>query len=71
MDYVCNPPSCIFDADSLVCILIYGTAVEGDIGEHDLKVDLVLNTIAFGPFPLSLPDGTVVDGNYFFNIGAG
>ena len=68
MDYLCNPPNCVFDADSLACILIYGTAVEGDVGEHDLKVDLVLNTIAFGPYPLSLPDGTVVEGNYYLNV---
>ena len=64
--YSCNPPDCIFRADSVGCILLYGEAVEGDIGQHDLTMAATFNVGGFNIAQV-LP-GAVIDGNYFLNV---
>lgn len=66
-NYACLPADCDFPADSSGCIVIYGTATESEIGEHDVKVDV---TFIAGGFPITriLPDGLIVTGNYYLNV---
>ncbi|GJM35305.1 MAG: hypothetical protein DHS20C18_43060 [Saprospiraceae bacterium] len=69
LSYACNPPNCVFEADSSGCIVIYGTPSEGEIGMYDLKVNV---TIHAGGLMLdrALPDQVIVNGNYFFFVQA-
>ncbi len=66
MSYSCNPPDCLFRGDSIGCILIYGTAVVGDIGQHDLTMDATFNVGGFN-ISQTLP-GAIIAGNYYLNI---
>lgn len=43
MDYVCNPPNCVFAAETKGCILVSGTATVDEIGEYDLTIDATIN----------------------------
>ena len=37
--YVCNPPNCVFEADSIGCVKIYGqTSSTDDLGRHEVKI---------------------------------
>ncbi|MEZ4986987.1 MAG: T9SS type A sorting domain-containing protein [Saprospiraceae bacterium] len=65
--YTCNPPNCVFLPDSVGCINVYGTAATADVGVHDLKINVLVNTF-IAPLPFSLPDGTLVPGNYYFTV---
>lgn len=65
-DYVCNPPNCIFESDTVGCIVLYGTPMAGSEGEYDLKIDVVIRSLIDAPF--TLPDGNIVAGNYFLNV---
>jgi hypothetical protein len=65
-DYVCNPPNCVFESDTVGCIVLYGTPVAGSEGEYDLQVDITIRS-AFD-VDMTLPDGTIVTGNYFLNV---
>lgn len=66
MDYVCNPSNCIFAKDSIGCIVIYGTAAPGSEGIYDLVFNVVVRSQL--DIPLSLPDQTILIGNYFLYV---
>jgi len=66
MDYVCNPPNCIFPKDSIGCILLYGTPSPGEEGVYDVKASVVVKSIF--DIPLTIPDGTIIQGNYFLHV---
>ncbi len=67
LDYVCNPPNCIFPANSDGCINLYGTPQPGEEGTYDAKISVVVKTTLFD-LPFTLPDGTLVQGNYFVTV---
>lgn len=67
MAYVCNPPNCQFSSTENGCIVIYGTPAVDEIGQHDLILSTVLN-LSIANLPFDLPDGTLVQGNYFLNV---
>ncbi|PSR15370.1 MAG: hypothetical protein DA408_03320 [Bacteroidetes bacterium] len=66
-DYSCNPPNCVFTPSDPGCIQIYGTATAADVGVHDLKINVLIST-GLGTLPYTLPDGSLVAGNYFFTV---
>lgn len=67
-DYFCSTgEDCIYLPGETGCIQIYGTATEADLGMHDLKINVLITT-ALGGLPYTLPDGSLVPGNYFFNV---
>ncbi len=66
-DYVCNPPSCDFPADSTGCIVVYCKAVAGSEGIYDLKINVIAET-SFSDVPLKLPDPLIAPGNYFLTV---
>lgn len=67
MNYNCNPPNCVFEADSIGCLFLFGTPAEGTEGTYDLELNVTVFASGI-PIALSLPDPTIVPGNYFFNV---
>lgn len=68
LDYVCNPPNCIFPKASEGCIILFGTPTNPqDVKVHDLKIRGLLSS--FIPIPITFPDSTFfAPGNYFLHI---
>lgn len=66
LDYVCNPPNCVFKADTSGCILLYGT-VNDTAGVYDVKISGTLVT-PLTSLPLTFPDATLFKGNYYLHV---
>ncbi len=66
MDYVCNPPNCVFKKDSTGCIVLFGTPQAGEENVYDLKVNVTIRSVLDLPF--TLPDGLIAVGNYYLHI---
>lgn len=67
LQYLCDPPNCVFNANTLGCILLFG--IPAPIPAPD-TVDLGLTaTVAtpFGPFPVIFP-GDAAPGNHYYLI---
>lgn len=63
--YACNPPNCIFEAESQGCVTVYGTATDANVpGEYNLTLQLIASTTILGDVPLDFP-GPVFPGRYF------
>lgn len=65
-DYVCNPPNCVFQSDTVGCIVLYGTPDVGAEGEYDLTIDITIRSAIDAG--MTLPDGQLVNGNYFLYV---
>ncbi|MDX2133965.1 MAG: T9SS type A sorting domain-containing protein [Saprospiraceae bacterium] len=67
--YLCDPPNCVFNANTLGCILLYGTPNMPAPTLPD-TFDLVVNVVLFTPlipgvpFPVQFP-GDFIPGNYY------
>lgn len=66
LDYVCNPPNCVFKKDSTGCIILFGTPQPGEEDVYDVKVNVTIRSILDLPF--TLPDSTVIPGNYYLHV---
>lgn len=66
MDYVCNPPTCVFPANSKGCIKLYGT-VNDTAGVYDVSISGFVNT-GFFALPLTFPDETLFKGHYYLHV---
>jgi hypothetical protein len=67
-DFVCSTgEGCVYLPEEVGCIQIFGTATEADLGMHDLKINVLITTV-LGALPYTLPDGSLVPGNYFFFV---
>lgn len=68
LDYVCNPPTCIFPKGTSGCIILYGSATNAaQVGRHDLKIRGLVSS--FVPIPVTFPDSTLfAPGNYYLYI---
>lgn len=64
--YVCNPPTCEFTPEEVGCIVVYGVAEEGDVGEHDLKLTATLD-IGFA-YNTTLPEPNLAPGHYYLHV---
>ncbi|MBK7873285.1 MAG: T9SS type A sorting domain-containing protein [Saprospiraceae bacterium] len=65
IDYVCNPPNCIFPKDSSGCILLFGT-VNDTAGVYDVAIDFVIQSVI--AFPISFPNPSLFPGNYYLHV---
>ncbi|MDX1941507.1 MAG: T9SS type A sorting domain-containing protein [Saprospiraceae bacterium] len=65
IDYVCNPPNCVFPKDSVGCILLFGT-VNDTAGVYDIAIDFTIQSLI--AFPISFPNPTLFPGNYFLHV---
>lgn len=56
LSYVCDPPNCVFAANTLGCILISGTPAATNPAPDtlDLGISVTVNT-GLGPFPIDFP----------------
>lgn len=68
-DYVCNPPNCIFNAETKGCVVLFGTATPGEVAAHDLKVvaDVSITGVPL-PFTLTLPDDLEAASHYYLVV---
>lgn len=66
IDYACNPPTCIFPADTTGCVILYGT-VNDTAGVYDLQIAGIVRT-ALADLPLSFPNAQIAPGNYFLHV---
>ncbi|MCB0563656.1 MAG: T9SS type A sorting domain-containing protein [Phaeodactylibacter sp.] len=68
-DYVCNPPNCIFNAETKGCVVLFGTATPGEVMAHDLKVaaDVAITGVPL-PFTLTLPDDLEPASHYYLVV---
>lgn len=67
--YLCDPPNCVFNANTLGCILLYGTPTAANTpGTFDLLINATVNT-QFGPVPITFP-GAVAPGSYSIVLNA-
>jgi hypothetical protein len=45
MDYVCDPPTCEFPAESKGCVKIFGTAEASEIGQYELTLTATIRSL--------------------------
>ncbi len=58
VSYVCDPPNCVFPANTLGCILISGTPTAANPAPDTLDLGIAVNVgTALGTFPLEFPIG--------------
>lgn len=72
MDYVCNPPNCIFEKDSTGCLVVFGTPEMAEAGETSTTYDIGINTLVrttLVDVPFAFPS-TLFPGNYFLCVKA-
>lgn len=68
LSYTCNPPNCVFPAESRGCIIISGTPTDAaDIGQTDLKIKGQVNSVL--PIDITFPNAQLfTEGNYYLYI---
>ncbi len=67
--YLCDPPNCVFNANTLGCILLYGTPAAANTPDtFDLVIAATIQTQLI-PVPISFP-GPVTPGNYYLILDA-
>ena len=67
--YLCDPPNCVFNANTLGCILLYGTPTAANTpGNFNLLISATVNTAIF-PVPVTFP-GDVAPGSYSIVLNA-
>jgi hypothetical protein len=66
LTYACDPPTCIFTAGSLGCIVLYGTPTNANIAPDtfDLGITATVNT-PFGGLPVQFP-GQLAPGSHYY-----
>jgi hypothetical protein len=64
--YACDPPSCVFAAGSLGCIVLYGTPTSANVAPDtlDLGITATVNT-PFGGLPVEFP-GQLAPGSHYY-----
>lgn len=65
LSYVCDPPNCVFNANTLGCVLIKGTPSNPAQAPDtlDLSIKAKVNTL-FGALDITFP-GPIAPGNYY------
>jgi hypothetical protein len=67
MSYACNPPDCVFPANTVGCIAVTGTPQPGEEGVYDVIISGVIQN-SFFPLPFTVPDPALFRGNYFLHV---
>ncbi len=70
LNYICNPPNCTFEKNTLSCANLFGTPTSDNVpGEYALTI--VGAAFVNGsplPFPISFPDDNLAPGSYSINL---
>lgn len=72
MDYVCNPPNCVFEKDSIGCVVVFGTPTIEEAGDVSTVYDVGVTTLVrttLVDVPFTFPN-TLFPGNYFLCVKA-
>lgn len=68
LSYSCDPPNCVFNANTLGCMLLYGTPVSSNTAPDtlDLIIGAVVVSPLLGPIPVTFPNnGATPDDHYY------
>ncbi|MEZ4893232.1 MAG: T9SS type A sorting domain-containing protein [Saprospiraceae bacterium] len=67
--YLCDPPNCVFNANTLGCILLYGTptAANNTPDTLDLGITTTVNT-QIGGIPIKFPGDLPGDNHYYLAV---
>jgi hypothetical protein len=71
LSYICNPPNCTFEKNTLGCLLIFGTPdANNTTGTVDLSINITAYSPAFFnfPVPLTLPQQLSDTLHYFLEV---
>jgi hypothetical protein len=68
LQYVCNPPSCVFLRATKGCVVLYGSPTDAaTVGRNDLKITGLVNTVI--PIEVTFPSAQIsTPGNYYLFI---
>jgi len=70
LDYACNPPDCLFEAETSGCLVIFGTPTDSaDIGADTISISGIVSA-GGTQFELSFPGEGTVPGIYAIDINA-
>jgi len=65
LTYSCDPPNCVFNANTLGCVLIKGTPSNPAQAPDTLDLSIKAKVVtAFGPLDITFP-GPIAPGNYY------
>lgn len=68
MSYACNPPNCIFEADTSGCIVIYGTPTAGEVNAYELEIDAQIRLALGFNIDVKLPGDLEPGSQYFLHV---
>lgn len=65
--YLCEPPNCVFPANSLGCILLYGTPTANNVADtFSLSFTIYIQSLLFPfPVPFTFPEAVLPGSTYF------
>jgi len=69
MDYICNPPNCVFPAEEKGCVLVFGTPEEGETGVTSLSIQATIkDQSGLLEFDLNLPSELEAGSEYLLHV---
>lgn len=71
LDYVCNPPSCVFEKNTVGCVSMFGTVDNSvAVGEYELLIAGTLGTGLGIDIPFTFPNAALYPGTYILKVEA-
>jgi len=69
MTYTCDPPNCVFNANTLGCILLAGTPSAANMAPDTADLALTATvTTPFGPVPVAFPGNQAAPDDHYYLI---
>ncbi|MDX1939339.1 MAG: T9SS type A sorting domain-containing protein [Saprospiraceae bacterium] len=67
--YTCDPPNCVFNANTIGCILLRGTPTAANTAPDtlDLRINATVST-PFGPLPIEFPGNQAAPNDHYYLI---
>lgn len=67
MGYVCDPPNCVFNSNTLGCILLNGTPNAANSAPDTLDLSLTATVATpFGPVPVAFPGNSAAPNDHYY-----
>jgi len=69
MTYLCDPPNCVFNANTLGCILMFGTPTNANTAPDTLDLELTATVLtSLGPLPVIFPGNDLAPDDHYYLI---
>lgn len=69
LTYACNPPTCVFEANTSGCAVVYGTVQAGTPpGEYILLINATITLPVFGDIPQTFPGALFPNSSYSIEV---